>query len=172
MGDADTVVISTAIRETNPEFVEARDRGLRVLLRAAALRVGHARPPRRLSQAPTADDRRRCLLSRCAIAGSTRPSPSAACSADSGVGAYDGTGDVFVAGRRRERRIPSCLHAGCVAVVTNVEPASSRSLRNPRGGGSSLRADFARRIQPVAPWSPWRRPGGRRSGPNGQRALM
>ena len=35
--DADTVVVSTAIRSDNPEVVAARDRGLRVLPRAAAL---------------------------------------------------------------------------------------------------------------------------------------
>ena len=35
--DADTVVVSTAIRQDNPELVAARDRGLRVLLRAEAL---------------------------------------------------------------------------------------------------------------------------------------
>ena len=37
LGDADTVVISTAIRPDNPELVEAQRRGLRVLHRAAAL---------------------------------------------------------------------------------------------------------------------------------------
>ncbi|GAB3205817.1 UDP-N-acetylmuramate--L-alanine ligase [Marinactinospora thermotolerans] len=37
VGDADTVVVSSAVREDNPELVEARSRGLRVLPRAAAL---------------------------------------------------------------------------------------------------------------------------------------
>jgi UDP-N-acetylmuramate--alanine ligase len=37
LGDADTLVVSTAIRPDNPELVEARRRGLRVLHRAAAL---------------------------------------------------------------------------------------------------------------------------------------
>jgi UDP-N-acetylmuramate--alanine ligase len=37
LDDADTVVISTAIRADNPELVEAQRRGLRVLHRAAAL---------------------------------------------------------------------------------------------------------------------------------------
>ena len=37
IGDADTLVVSTAIRDGNPELVEARRRGLRVLHRAAAL---------------------------------------------------------------------------------------------------------------------------------------
>ena len=35
--EADTVVVSTAIRQDNPELVAARERGLRVLLRAEAL---------------------------------------------------------------------------------------------------------------------------------------
>jgi UDP-N-acetylmuramate--alanine ligase len=37
VADADTIVVSTAIRPDNPELVEARRRGLRVLHRAAAL---------------------------------------------------------------------------------------------------------------------------------------
>lgn len=37
LGDADTVVVSSAIREDNPELVAARAKGLRVLHRSAAL---------------------------------------------------------------------------------------------------------------------------------------
>jgi UDP-N-acetylmuramate--alanine ligase len=37
LGDADTVVVSTAIRPDNPELLEAQRRGLRVMHRAAAL---------------------------------------------------------------------------------------------------------------------------------------
>lgn len=37
LGAADTVVVSSAVRETNPELVEARRRGLRVWHRSAAL---------------------------------------------------------------------------------------------------------------------------------------
>lgn len=37
LGDAHTVVISSAVRETNPELAEARRRGLRVWHRSAAL---------------------------------------------------------------------------------------------------------------------------------------
>jgi UDP-N-acetylmuramate--alanine ligase len=37
LGDADTLVVSTAIRPDNPELAEARRRGLRVMHRAAAL---------------------------------------------------------------------------------------------------------------------------------------
>ena len=37
LGDATTVVVSSAIRDSNPELAEARRRGLRVLHRSAAL---------------------------------------------------------------------------------------------------------------------------------------
>lgn len=37
VGDADTVVVSSAIRETNPELAQARRQGLRILHRSAAL---------------------------------------------------------------------------------------------------------------------------------------
>jgi UDP-N-acetylmuramate--alanine ligase len=37
LGDADTVVVSTAVRENNPEVVAAAERGLRLLPRSAAL---------------------------------------------------------------------------------------------------------------------------------------
>jgi len=37
LGDADTLVVSTAIRADNPELAAARERGIRVLHRAAAL---------------------------------------------------------------------------------------------------------------------------------------
>ncbi|QVQ53130.1 UDP-N-acetylmuramate--L-alanine ligase [Spiractinospora alimapuensis] len=37
LGDADTLVVSSAIRDDNPELAAARERGLRVLPRAAAL---------------------------------------------------------------------------------------------------------------------------------------
>ncbi len=38
LGDADTLVVSTAIREENPEVIAARERGLLILPRSAALR--------------------------------------------------------------------------------------------------------------------------------------
>ncbi|WP_146362459.1 UDP-N-acetylmuramate--L-alanine ligase [Arthrobacter yangruifuii] len=37
VADADTVVVSTAIRETNPELAQARSRGLRIIHRSVAL---------------------------------------------------------------------------------------------------------------------------------------
>lgn len=37
LGDAETVIISSAIRETNPELIAARERGLRVLHRAQGI---------------------------------------------------------------------------------------------------------------------------------------
>jgi UDP-N-acetylmuramate--alanine ligase len=38
LGDADTVVVTTAAREDNPEVLEARARGLRILPRSAGLK--------------------------------------------------------------------------------------------------------------------------------------
>ena len=46
LGDwPDTVVVSTAVREDNPEYVEAVARGLRVLPALGRARVGDGRPP-------------------------------------------------------------------------------------------------------------------------------
>ena len=52
--DVDTVVVSTAIRDSNPELGEARKRGLRVIPRAAALASVMAGAPVSRSRAPTA----------------------------------------------------------------------------------------------------------------------
>ncbi len=77
---ADTVVVSSAVRDGNVELAAARERGLRVLHRAqglAATMVG-ARARSR-SPGPTARRRRpRCSSSPSRPAASTRPSPSAA----------------------------------------------------------------------------------------------
>ena len=55
--DVDTLVVSTAVREDNPEVVEARGQGLRLLPRSAALRVGDAGPQgRRGRRHPRQDD--------------------------------------------------------------------------------------------------------------------
>jgi UDP-N-acetylmuramate--alanine ligase len=98
LGDADTLVVSTAIRDSNPELAEARRRGLRVLHRAAALAS--------------------VMLGRrgIAIAGTHGKTTSTSmlttvlreCGADpsyviggilagTGLGADDGAGDIFVA---------------------------------------------------------------------------
>ena len=45
LGDADTLVVSTAIRPDNPELVEAQRRGLRVLHRAGGAGQRHAGSP-------------------------------------------------------------------------------------------------------------------------------
>src|SRR4029077_14745309 len=95
---ADTLVVSTAIREDNPQLAEARRRGLRILHRAAALAS--------------------VMLGRrgVAVAGthgkttttSMITSPLRHCAADpgyviggslteTGLGAEDGTGEMFVA---------------------------------------------------------------------------
>jgi UDP-N-acetylmuramate--alanine ligase len=66
--------------------------------------------------------------------------------ADSGVGAYDGTGDVFVA-EADESDGSFLLYTPAVAVVTNVEPDHLDHYGTPEAVEAAF-ADFARRIQP------------------------
>ena len=121
LGNADTVVVSTAIRETNPELVEARRRGLRVLHRAEALAatmVGR----RAVAVAgthgkTTTTSMLTVALQHCgadpsfAIGGSLN---------ESGAGAHNGSGDIFVAEADESDGSFLC-YAPHVAVVTNVE---------------------------------------------------
>jgi UDP-N-acetylmuramate--alanine ligase len=121
LGDADTVVVSTAIRESNPELVEARRRGLRVLPRAAALAAVMA-GRRALAVAgthgkTTTTSMATRALQHCGV------DPSFAIGADlnePGSNAYDGTGDIFVA-EADESDESFLLLSPQVAIVTNVE---------------------------------------------------
>ncbi len=118
---ADTVVVSTAIRETNVELVAAREAGARVLHRAQAL-------------ASTTLGRR--LIAVAGTHGKTTTSSMLtitlqSCGADpsfaiggnlneSGVNAHDGTGELFVV--EADESDGSFLeYSPQVAVVTNVE---------------------------------------------------
>jgi UDP-N-acetylmuramate--alanine ligase len=147
VGDADTVVISTAIRETNPEFVEARDHGLRVLPRAAAL--ASVMLGRRVA-AVAGTHGKTTTTSMLAIAlrhcGLDPTFAIGGLLADSGVGAHDGSGDVFVA-EADESDGSFLLYTPAVAVVTNVEPDHLDHYGTPEAVEAAF-ADFARRIQP------------------------
>lgn len=116
-----TVVVSSAIRETNPELAAARGRGLAVAHRAQAL------------AALTTGRRLACVTG---TAGKTTTTsmltvalqhagfdPSFAIGGDlasSGSGAHEGTGEVFVA-EADESDASFLAFAPDVAVVTNVE---------------------------------------------------
>jgi UDP-N-acetylmuramate--alanine ligase len=120
--DVDTVVISSAIRESNVELAAARARGLRVLHRSQAL-------------ASLMQDRRRV-----AVAGANGKTTTTsmltvalqACGADPsfavggelakhGTNAHHGTGEVFVA-EADESDGSFLVYRPEVAIVTNVQP--------------------------------------------------
>jgi UDP-N-acetylmuramate--alanine ligase len=118
---ADTVVVSSAIRPTNPEVVAARDRNLAVLPRAAALAAvmtGH----RGIAVAgthgkTTTTSMVTVALQRCGA------DPSFVIGGDlneAGSGAHHGSGDLFVA-EADESDGSFLLLSPYAAVVTNVE---------------------------------------------------
>lgn len=122
VADADTVVVSSAVRETNPELAAARAAGLRVLHRSqalASLMIGR----RTVAIAGTHGKTTTTSMSTVALQ---------RCGADpsfviggvltaSGANAHDGTGDIFVA-EADESDGSFLLYSPVVGVITNVEP--------------------------------------------------
>nr|WP_157347352.1 UDP-N-acetylmuramate--L-alanine ligase [Nocardioides sp. MAH-18] len=121
LGDADTVVVSTAVREDNPEYAEAVRRGLRVLPRSAALAAVMA-GRRVVAVAGTHGKTTTTSLLTVALQ-AAGADPAYAIGGDlsaTGVNAADGTGEVFVA--EADESDGAFLHyAPYAAVVTNVE---------------------------------------------------
>ncbi|MBW0092087.1 UDP-N-acetylmuramate--L-alanine ligase [Pseudonocardia sp. KRD-184] len=116
-----TVVVSSAIWETNPELAAARERGLEVAHRAQALA---ALTTGRLLACVTGTAGKTSTTSMLTVAlQHAGLDPSFAIGGDlasSGSGAHEGTGDVFVA--EADESDASFLAFGpTVAVVTNVE---------------------------------------------------
>jgi UDP-N-acetylmuramate--alanine ligase len=144
---ADTVVVSTAIRDDNPELLEARRRGLRVLPRAGALAAVMA-------------GRRRATV--CGTAGKTTTTSmlavgAQACGEDpsfaiggelneSGSNAHHGTGDLFIA-EADESDGSFLLLSPDAAVVTNVEADHLDQHGTPEAYAAVF-ADFVRRVDP------------------------
>jgi UDP-N-acetylmuramate--alanine ligase len=124
--EVDTVVVSTAIRESNPELAAARERGLRVLRRAAALAAVMA-GRRRVAIAGThGKTSTTTMLTVAAQAAGADPSYAiggdlAGTGPHAGSNAYDGSGELFVA-EADESDGSFLLLAPDLAVVTNVEP--------------------------------------------------
>ncbi|WP_051297576.1 UDP-N-acetylmuramate--L-alanine ligase [Brevibacterium album] len=118
---ADTVVVSSAIRQDNPELAAARERGLRIIHRSAALgslMVGR----RTLAVAGTHGKTTTTSMATVALQ---------ACAADpsfviggvltaTGANAHEGSGDVFVA-EADESDGSFLLYEPAVGIVTNVE---------------------------------------------------
>jgi len=120
--DADTVVISSAIRPANPDLVAARDLGRRVLPRAAALASVMA-GSRGLAVAGTAGKTTTTSMLTVALQACGRD-PSYAIGGDlnePGSNAHAGTGEFFVAEADESDR-SFLLLAPEAAIITNVEP--------------------------------------------------
>src|SRR3954470_15909571 len=122
LGDAGTVVVSSAIRDSNPEYAEARRRGLEVLPRAAALAAVMA-GRRGVAVAgthgkTTTTSMLTVALQHCAA------DPSFAIGGDlneAGSNAHHGSGDLFVV-EADESDGSFLVYAPHAAGVTNVDP--------------------------------------------------
>src|SRR3954468_19916835 len=119
--DVDTVVVSTAVREDNPEVLEAQRLGLRLLPRSAALEAvmqgrGVAAVPGTHGKTTTTS-LLTVALQHCGA------DPSFAIGGElneSGSNAHDGSGDVFVA-EADESDGAFLVYSPFGALVTNVE---------------------------------------------------
>ena len=118
---ADTVVVSTAVREDNPEVLEARRRGLRLLPRSAALEsVMQGR--RVVAVAGTHGKTTTTSLLTVALQ-AAGADPAYAIGGDltaTGTNAADGSGDLFVA-EADESDGAFLVYSPHAALVTNVE---------------------------------------------------
>jgi UDP-N-acetylmuramate--alanine ligase len=121
VADADTLVVSTAVREDNPEVVEATARGLRLLPRSAALEsVMEGRKVVAVAGThgkTTTTSLLTVALQHCAA------DPSFAIGGElneSGSNAHDGSGEVFVA-EADESDGAFLVYSPFGALVTNVE---------------------------------------------------
>ncbi len=122
LGAADTLVMSTAIRQDNPELAEARSRGLRIVHRGAAL-ASLMLGRRGIAVAgthgkTTTSSMLTTALQRCGadpgyVIGGTLVS--------TGLGASCGTGELFVA-EADESDGSFLLLTPDAAIVTNIEP--------------------------------------------------
>lgn len=121
LGDADTVVVTTAAREDNPEVLEARRRGLRMLPRSAGLAAVMA-GQRVLAVAGTHGKTTTTSLLTMALL-ETEADPAYAIGAvlvQTGSNAEAGSGDLFVA-EADESDGAFLVYRPHAAIVTNVE---------------------------------------------------
>lgn len=122
LGGADTVVVSSAVRENNPELASARARGLRVLHRSQAL-AAVMRQRRAVAVAGTHGKTTTTSMLTVALQ-ACGADPSFAIGGElteGGANAHDGTGDIFVA-EADESDGSFLFYRPRVAVITNVEP--------------------------------------------------
>ena len=147
LGDADTVVVSSAIRESNPELAEARRRGLRVLHRAAALAA--LMSGRRVIAVTGTHGKTTTTSMITTVLLETGAGPAYAIGgvlAATGAGAADGAGEYFVA-EADESDGSFLMYAPDVAVVTNVEADHLDNYGTERAYRASFRA-FVGKVNP------------------------
>jgi UDP-N-acetylmuramate--alanine ligase len=147
LGDADTLVVSTAIRADNPELTAARDRGLRVLHRADAL-ASVMLGKRGVAVAgthgkTTTTSMLATILLRC---GADPGYAIGGVLTESGLGAAWGDGDVFVAEADESDRSFLRLSPEA-AIVTNIEADHLDNYAGLDDIADTFTA-FARRITP------------------------
>lgn len=121
VGEADTLVVSTAVREDNPEYVDAVRRGLRVLPRSSALASVMA-GRRVVAVAGTHGKTTTTSLLTVALqaAGADPTYAVGGELAATGTNAAEGTGDLFVA--EADESDGAFLHySPHAAIVTNVD---------------------------------------------------
>ncbi|MQA60785.1 MAG: UDP-N-acetylmuramate--L-alanine ligase [Actinophytocola sp.] len=141
------VIVSTAIKESNPEFVEARRRGITVLHRAevlAELMAGHIVVCIAGTHGKTSTTSMLTVaLQHC------RLDPSFAIGGDlneSGANAHHGGGEIFVA-EADESDGSFLVYSPTVAVITNIE-LDHLDHHGTAEAYSAVFTDFVQRIRP------------------------
>jgi UDP-N-acetylmuramate--alanine ligase len=148
VGDADTLVVSTAVREDNPEYLEATRRGLRVLPRSAALAAVMA-GRRVVAVAGTHGKTTTTSLLTVALQ-AAGADPTYAIGGElsaTGVNAAEGSGDLFVA--EADESDGAFLHyAPYAAVVTNVDADHLDQWGTPEAYVAAF-GDFVETVDPA-----------------------
>ncbi|MBN6054180.1 UDP-N-acetylmuramate--L-alanine ligase [Nonomuraea sp. RK-328] len=143
--DVDTVVVSTAIRDSNPELGEALKQGLRIIPRAAALAAVMAG---RTAVAVAGTHGKTTTTSMLTVALQKCGADPSYCVGGqlvtTGLGADEGSGEVFVA-EADESDGSFLMLAPDIAVVTNVEADHLDNYGDPRAVHDSF-ARFGERI--------------------------
>ncbi|QIK83312.1 UDP-N-acetylmuramate--L-alanine ligase [Sanguibacter sp. HDW7] len=150
VADADTLVVSTAVRETNPELAAARERGLRVLHRSEALAL--LMDGTRAVAVAGAHGKTTTSAMIAVVLGEAGRDPSFAIGgsvrthAGAVPGGHLGAGDVLVA--EADESDGSFLnYRPEIAVVTNVEP-DHLDHYGTREAFEAAFVEFAARIRP------------------------
>ena len=147
VGPVDTVVVSTAIPERNPELRDARARGLRVLHRAEALEYAMRK---RTAVVVAGTHGKTTTTSMMAVAlqhcGQDPSFYIGAQMNETGTNAHSGTGEVFLAESDESDGSFLVLHPD-VAVVTNVEADHLDHY----GTGEAVEAAFREFVANVQP---------------------